>query len=67
MATREIKRALRDAPPIVAITANTTLEDRERCTAAAMVDFISKPVRKPELLRVLIKWLGDRRSYSDLV
>ena len=67
MATREIKRALRDAPPIVAITANTTLEDRERCTAAGMVDFISKPVRKPELLRVLIKWLGDRRSDSDLV
>jgi signal transduction histidine kinase/CheY-like chemotaxis protein/ligand-binding sensor domain-containing protein len=65
MATREIRRALSDAPPIVAITANTTVEDRELCTAAGMVEFISKPVRKPELLRVLMKVLGGRGSGSD--
>lgn len=60
-ATREIRRALPDAPPIVAITANTTVEDRELCIAAGMVEFISKPVRKPELRRVLTKLLGEKR------
>ncbi|MCC6416593.1 MAG: response regulator [Opitutaceae bacterium] len=56
-ATREIRRALVDTPPIIAITANTTIEDREACHAAGMVDFVSKPVRKFELQRVLAQWL----------
>ena len=62
-ATREI-RALtgESAPPIVALTANTTPKDRERCSAAGMCDFIDKPVRKAELLRVLKRWIHDRQA-----
>jgi len=56
-ATREIQRALKTPPPIIAITANTTIEDREACKAAGMVDFVSKPVRKVDLQRVLSQWL----------
>lgn len=56
-ATREIQRALKRPPPIIAITANTTIEDREACKAAGMVDFVSKPVRKVDLQRVLTQWL----------
>jgi CheY-like chemotaxis protein len=59
-ATREIRRTVTKAQPIVAITANTTIEDREACTAEGMVDFVSKPVRKPELQRVLRRWLQSR-------
>ena len=33
--------------------------DRERCAAAGMDDFISKPVADSELLRVLGKWIPD--------
>ena len=35
------------------ITANTTVEDRERCTEVGMVDFISKPVRRTDLVAVM--------------
>lgn len=38
---------------IVALTASTTKEDRERCIAAGMDDYISKPFRQSELARAL--------------
>jgi len=38
---------------IVALTASTTKEDRERCIAAGMDDYISKPFRQSELVRAL--------------
>ena len=38
---------------IVALTASTTKEDRERCLASGMDDYISKPFRQSELARAL--------------
>ncbi|GAB5560249.1 MAG: hypothetical protein SynsKO_18960 [Synoicihabitans sp.] len=55
-ATSKILETVTDAPPIIAITANTTVEDRERCQQVGMVDFVSKPARATELARVLEQW-----------
>lgn len=55
-ATIEILKSVREPPPIIAITANTTVEDRERCTDVGMIDFVSKPARSSDLSRVLKKW-----------
>ena len=41
---------------VIAMTASALEEDRERCFAAGMDDFISKPVRKAALKKVLEHW-----------
>lgn len=43
--------------PVIAMTAAVMQEDRDRCAAAGMVDFVAKPIDPDELVRCLKKWL----------
>lgn len=49
---------------IIAMTANTMEGDRERCVAAGMDDYISKPVRLPDLEAALQR--ASERLTADL-
>jgi CheY-like chemotaxis protein len=54
--------------PIVALTAYSLLEDRDRCLAVGMDDHLSKPVQLEELEDVLVKWTSHQpRSRSASV
>jgi CheY-like chemotaxis protein len=50
--------------PIVAITASSMVGDRERCLAAGMTDYISKPLDPRELRRALHAALPDGSGVS---
>ncbi len=54
-ATQAIRGALppEEQPWIIAMTASATREDRERCLAAGMDDYITKPFRVQTLVEVL--------------
>lgn len=43
--------------PIVALTANAMPEERERCRAAGMNDYLAKPFRREELLALIDHWV----------
>jgi len=58
-ATRRIRERERGTRrlPVVAMTANAMVGDRERCLEAGMDDHIPKPVRVADLHRALARWL----------
>jgi CheY-like chemotaxis protein len=46
--------------PIVALTADTLLEDRDHCMAAGMDDFLNKPISRAQLAAAILQWTGHR-------
>lgn len=55
---REAGLPVQRRTPVIALTAHTSAEERERCQAAGMDAFLLKPFRTGELAAVLDLWTG---------
>jgi HPt (histidine-containing phosphotransfer) domain-containing protein len=66
VAIRERERATNARPiPVIAMTANTSIEDRDRCLVSGMNDYIPKPVTTDSLRRMLARWTHRSLSAPD--
>jgi two-component system sensor histidine kinase/response regulator len=64
-ATRRIRAlANGDQVPILALTANAFVEDRQKCHEAGMDDFLAKPIDPLMLYDVLLTWLAKASAAS---
>jgi CheY-like chemotaxis protein/HPt (histidine-containing phosphotransfer) domain-containing protein len=61
-ATRRIRRNGGPQPWIVAVTANTTIDDRRACETAGMDGYLGKPIRPDELVSALESAAGSQRA-----
>jgi len=50
--------------PIIAMTAQAMLGDREKCLATGMNDYVSKPIDPDQLLATLEKWIEPRQKLA---
>ncbi|AXE33310.1 hypothetical protein DK843_02665 [Chromobacterium phragmitis] len=66
-ATRRIRQQMEYAElPIIAMTADALVEERERCLAAGMADHVAKPIDPQVLFSTLARWISRDAPLSDV-
>ncbi|MDF2154332.1 ATP-binding protein [Vibrio sp. CAU 1672] len=52
-------RSIGFTQPIIALTAGTTLEERQKCIDSGMNDILTKPYTAADIEQIMFKWLED--------
>ena len=66
-ATKLIRSQARFATlPVIALTAGVTKEERERCMASGMNDFIAKPINPKTLISTLLQWIKPSEATAAI-
>lgn len=61
-ATEQIRKSDADHPCIIALTANAFESDREACLAAGMNDFLTKPLKRTQLIATLVRYFEEQHG-----
>lgn len=65
-ATRIIRETIDASIPVIALTANAIKGENDKCLAAGMNDYISKPFEENELINMITNWLGKKPGAAHL-
>lgn len=60
MATRNIRHELKMDIPVIALTANAILGEKQKCLDEGMDDYISKPFEELDLVRMILKYTDSK-------
>jgi len=58
-----VERMRENSPVIIAMTANAMQSDKEKCIAAGMNDYLTKPIRVEDLVKVIQFW-GEKQMVA---
>jgi len=64
-ATMKIREDQKHQPLIIAVTANSYIEDREKCIDSGMNDFLSKPFDNQQLMTLLLRVFSNKSPSVD--
>ncbi|MCU0323445.1 MAG: response regulator, partial [Chitinophagaceae bacterium] len=64
-ATKQIRANQHTSIPIIALTANAVKGEQEKCLAAGMNDYLTKPFEEENLISTIATWLGKQIQFSN--